>query len=117
MPALGELKNDSVIKLMYIGDSGTGKTGSLTSLVAASYKLRILDFDRGIDTLAAYVRKECPDKINNVGFITLRDKMKTAPSGQYGGAVGPVVAGPPKAFTDGLKYMAKWEDDTNPSQW
>jgi hypothetical protein len=117
MPSLGELKNDNVVKLLYIGDSGSGKTGSLTSLVAAGYKLRILDFDRGIDTLAAYVRKECPDKIGNVGYVTLRDKMKTAPSGLYGGTVGPVIAGQPKAFTDGLKYMAEWEDKTIPSTW
>lgn len=34
-----------------VGPSGEGKTGALASLVCAGYKLRILDFDNGMDNL------------------------------------------------------------------
>lgn len=117
MPALSEHHSSKLVKLMYIGDSGTGKTGSLESLVADGYKVRILDFDNGVDILKAYVMKKCPDKIGNVSYITERDKMKVAPTAKYGGQAGPVVAGTAKAFTNGLKWMEKWEDGSDPSQW
>lgn len=118
MPSLSNFTASPIIKLLYIGDSGTGKTGSLTSLVAAGYKLRILDFDNGLDTLAAYVQKECPEKLDFIGFISLRDKIKVQPSAIYGGAAGPVVPpGQAKAFTDALKFLTKWEDETVPSEW
>jgi hypothetical protein len=38
-------------KMLYIGDSGTGKTTSLISLVKAGYILRIFDFDNLLDPL------------------------------------------------------------------
>lgn len=118
MPSLSDHPSSKIVKLLYIGDSGTGKTGSLASLVSAGYKLRILDFDMGLDILKAFIMRDCPDKINNVGYIALRDKMKIQPSTIYGGAAGPVVpAGSAKAFTDALKFMTKWEDGSDPSEW
>ena len=42
MPPLSESTASHFVKLMYIGDSGTGKTGSLASLAAAGYKLRLV---------------------------------------------------------------------------
>lgn len=38
---------DSPAKILLIGKSGAGKTGSLASLVAAGYNLRIIDTDKG----------------------------------------------------------------------
>jgi hypothetical protein len=38
-------------KILLIGKSGAGKTGSLASLVAAGYNLRIIDTDKGVRTL------------------------------------------------------------------
>ena len=43
------------IKMLYIGDSGSGKTGSLASLAHAGYNLRILDLDNGLDALRNYL--------------------------------------------------------------
>jgi hypothetical protein len=42
---------DAPAKILLIGKSGAGKTGSLASLVAAGYNLRILDTDKGIRPL------------------------------------------------------------------
>jgi len=96
------------------GDSGSGKTGSLASLVAAGYKLRILDYDNGLESLKQYARKECPDKINNVEYRTLNDKLRATPSG-------PVIEGVPRAYPDGLKMLDHWKygdvDLGVPAEW
>ena len=98
-------------KLLYIGASGTGKTGSLASLVKAGYKLRILDMDNGLDALLAYVKRDCPEKLGNIDFITLRDKMKADAQ------KGATVDGPAKAYTNAIKYLTKWDDGSTPSEW
>lgn len=109
MPGLDQHQSSSFTKLFLIGNSGTGKTGALTSLVAAGYKVRVLDFDNGLDSLKAYVRKECPDKIANVDFESRRDI--------YTGTLqGPVVL-KPTAFVEGLKLMQKWSDESVPAEW
>lgn len=42
------------IKMIYIGDSGAGKTGSLMSLAAGGFNVRVLDVDKGTDILRDY---------------------------------------------------------------
>lgn len=116
MAPLKDHTANSLVKLFYIGDSATGKTGSLTSLVKAGYKVRILDFDSGVGTLRSFVLKECPEKIGNVDSIEVRDKTTLATNILYGGKKGPTVA-KPTAFTDGLAYMEKWDDGSNPAEW
>lgn len=111
MPSLADHASSKFVKILYIGDSGTGKTGSLTSLVKAGYKIKILDFDNGVDTLAQYVKAECPDKLRNVDYETVRDQLKAD------AIRGPVIAGTPKAFTKGLEYMTKWTDGSIPAEW
>jgi hypothetical protein len=85
-----------------MGDSKSGKTGSLASLVKDGYKLRILDYDNGLDALAQVVKRDCPDKIGNVEFRTLRDQRVATP-------LGSVISGTPRAFTDGLKMLDNWK--------
>jgi hypothetical protein len=110
MPKLTDHHSGKFTKLLYLGDSGTGKTGSLTSLVKAGYQLRILDFDNGLDVLKQYVKRDCPDNLGNIDYETQRDPYKAGP-------MGPVVAGAPKAFINSLKLMNKWSDETIPSEW
>lgn len=109
MPKLSSHQSGKFVKLIYIGDSGTGKTGSTVSLLAEGYKLRFLDMDNGLDVLRQFASRDCPDKLDNVEFITLRDKMRAGPAG-------PVVSNP-KAFTDSLKFLTKWEDESDPAEW
>jgi hypothetical protein len=110
MPKLTDHHSGKFTKLLYLGDSGTGKTGSLTSLVKAGYQLRILDFDNGLDVLKEFVKRDCPEKLSNVDYETQRDPYKAGP-------MGPVVAGTPKALVNSLKLLTKWSDDTVPSEW
>jgi hypothetical protein len=114
MPSLADHQSNEFTKLLIEGDSGSGKTGALASLVAAGYKLRILDMDNGLDPLKTFVEHTCPQNLGNVEFRTLRDKWKSGPEG-------PVIAGTPKAFVDTVKMLDRWKyDETDlgiPSEW
>jgi len=110
MVALSENKSSKFVKLMYIGDSGTGKTGSLVSLVAAGYKLRILDMDNGVPVLRNYIQEQCPDNMHLVDYETCRNKYKMTDGG-------PIVSGAANAYIKATKLMTKWSDDTVPSEW
>jgi len=94
MAKLSEHQSGEFVKLLFIGDSGTGKTGAMTSLVKEGYNLRILDLDNGLDALRQHILSECPNKIDNVEFITLRDKIRAGQSG-------PLVT--PQAYVKSLK--------------
>lgn len=109
MPSLSNHQSSKITKLLLVGNSGSGKTGALVSLVKAGYKLKILDFDNGLDVLSAMVKSTCPDRLSSVEFITLRDKFKASP-------MGPMVDGMPTAFVDGLKLLDKWEDGSIPGK-
>lgn len=102
---MGKLSNhqsNEFTKCLIIGDSKAGKTGLLTSLVKEGYKLRILDYDNGLDVLKNFVLRECPDKIDNVDFRTIRDEKEM-------GVKGPKIKGQAHAYADGLKMMAHWK--------
>ena len=113
MPSLNSHQSNDYVKLLLCGDSGSGKSGALASLVAAGYHLRILDMDNGLDSLKTFVMKDCPHLVDNVEFRTLRDDYKIT-------ATGPVVD-KPKAFVNAMKMMNKWAyDDTDfgaPAAW
>ena len=57
MPSLDQHQSNDFVKLLLIGDSKAGKTGSLISLVKAGYKLRILDLDNLLDVLKYFIMK------------------------------------------------------------
>lgn len=101
MPTLDKHQSNEYTKLLIEGDSGSGKTGALTSLVSAGYKLRILDFDNGLETLKQFVLKECPQNVGNVEFVTLRDRRKAGPEGPQ------VVK--PDAFIRAIKLLDAWK--------
>lgn len=67
--------------LLLLGDSGTGKTGSLVSLVAAGYKLYILDLENGTKILRNMIMQQCPDKIENVEVEKIATKYTIESTG------------------------------------
>lgn len=107
MPTLDEHQSSDYVKLLYIGDSGTGKTGSLVSLLQAGYKLRILDMDNGLDSLVQFGKLAGCD-LSKVEYVTFRDEYRST-------AAGPKVKGTPKAFVGALDQLTKWSEieDTN----
>ena len=71
--------------------------------------MAIIDFDNGLDPLVQYIRRECPDKIGNVHYVTLRDKYRMTPEGA-------VIVGQAKAFSDAMKLLDNWPDLGPPSE-
>lgn len=108
MTKLSAHQSNEFVKIMYIGDSSTGKTGSLASLAADGYEFMILDLDNGLDVLKNFVTKECPDKLDNIDYETLRDKIK-------GGNIGVTVTA--KAFVETTKLLNKWSDERIPAEF
>jgi hypothetical protein len=102
LPTLDHHQSDSYTKLIYIGDSSTGKTGSLVSLLAAGYKFKILDMDNGLETLKMYARIAGAD-LSLVEFETFRDQYRST-------SAGPLIKGQPRAFTDALAKMTEWSE-------
>lgn len=114
MPSLADHQSNEYTKLLLLGDAKSGKTGSLVSLVAAGYRLRILDMDNLLDILKYMIREACPDKLAGVEFRTLRDKLKA-------GAMGSIIDGQPKAWINAIKMLDRWKyDETDlgvPAEW
>lgn len=114
MPSLAQHQSNDFTKLLLIGDSKSGKTGSLVSLVKAGYKLRVLDYDNLLDVLKYMILAQCPESLDNVEFRTLRDKRKA-------GALGSILDGKPSAWINGIKMLDNWKyDDVDlgkPNDW
>jgi len=108
MTALTDHPSSEFVKILYIGESGSGKTGSLVSLVKAGYSLRILDMDNGLDALRNFIKKECPERMSSVDYETRRDKMKMTAAGPQ-----PI----PKAFVQATQLLNEWSDGTKPETW
>jgi hypothetical protein len=104
MPTLDQHQSANYTKILYMGDSGSGKTGSLTSLLDAGYSFRILDMDNGLDSLKAFTKKE---NLKRVIFETVRDKYKSSKTG-------PKVDGTPKAFVNAMDIMTEWSEIEDP---
>ena len=109
MPSLSQHSSAEFVKVLYIGSSGVGKTGSLASLVP-DYDLRIIDMDNGLDALANIVKRDYPNRLASIEYETIRDKMKSSP-------MGPVTAGAPQAAVKAIKLMDKWTDGSEPASW
>jgi len=114
MPSLEEHEGPQLVKGLLMGDPGSGKTGSLTSLVKAGYRLLIYDFDNLLTSLIAYVRHECPENIGNVEFQTFTDKLKgtDTPAMMVGKGlkIMPNNDGTPTAYIKAMKQLTKWND-------
>jgi hypothetical protein len=105
--------------MLLMGDPGSGKTGSLESLVAANYLLRVWDFDNGLDSLRQQILHRCPDKIDKVEYQIFRDKKKSTPTGT-------IIPGGPKAFAQAMQQLDHWHckdadgtevDHGSPFEW
>jgi len=103
MPSLDDHQSNKIVKLLLIGDSGSGKTGALASLALNGYRLFVLDFDNGLDSLKSNIKRVDPTKLANVEYQSLRDKIKSVGPG------GPVFNGMPDAFSRAMKLLDSWE--------
>lgn len=111
MPKASAYTQSSFVKILFVGNSGAGKTGALTPLVQAGYDLKIIDLDSGLDALIHHVQAIDPKLLDKIEYVSFRDPMKMTPQG-------PKVAGSPKAYVNTLSALERWpEDDSDPSGW
>lgn len=103
MAALSAHQSAGTTKLLFIGDSGTGKTGALASLARAGYNLRIIDCDNGLDILSNLLADE-PEALARVSYVTCTDKYKTV-----GGK--PCVP-QPAAWNKACALLDNWKTET-----
>lgn len=109
MATLEEYAESAFKKVLFLGESKTGKTGALASLVEAGYKLFIIDFDAGLDYLAAEIRDKDPKLLKNIVYQTFRDKTKLTATRDV------IVQGSAKAFDKAFKALDDGIDDTGPA--
>ena len=105
MANISKHKSTSVTKLLLCGDSGRGKTSALASLANAGKKLRILDYDDGLDILPEFLK---PDVVKNVSYVTLRDSLGQADSFRRGAR----LLSHWKDGEEDLGPVKEWGDDT-----
>lgn len=85
--------------MLIVGYPGSGKTGSLVSLINAGYKIRVLDFDGNIEPILQYAD---PAMLGNVDIVHLDDKLRM-------GAKLVETVGIPEAFAKGLRLLDEWK--------
>lgn len=110
MPSATQHPSSEFVRLLVMGPSGSAKTGSLLSLLLAGYKVSVIDMDNGLDWLVNKLRKDHPDKLENLDYQTFKDKFSMT-------AAGPVYKGIPDAYTRAVKALDKWDDGTSPATW
>lgn len=106
MPTLDEHPGSSLVKMLNVGRSKTGKTGSLAALAKAGYTLHVLDYDNGLDIISKVLRedKDVVDLaavLKRIQYETLRDNISI-----LNGT--PRIRPPPKAFKAAGETLTKW---------
>lgn len=110
MPSLEDANPAQFAKIMLIGDSGTGKTGSLISLLEAGYFVHVIDMDNGLKFVANYLRANNPAFLKKIDYVHCRDKYRLIGNEMR-------FVPPATAYMQAAKLLDKWEDGTNPSTW
>lgn len=104
MPTLDNHTSSAYTKVLYIGDSSSGKTGSLASLLADGYSMRILDMDNGLTALKLFGKEA---DLSRVEYETFRDEYRMTKGG-------PMVKGAPKAFASAMDTLTTWSEFDDP---
>jgi len=101
MPSLATHSTSQLIRLLNLGDSKSGKSGSLASLAAAGYNLWILDYDNGIDIIANVLRGD-KAALARITYESPRDLIVSS-----GGK--PQLKPPIHAYKDAGRILTEWK--------
>lgn len=97
MPTLDQHEDAQVVRGLLVGDSGSGKSGALASLVEDGYRLFIADYDNGIDILANILKAKNKALLKQVDYQSIRPTYKI-----QGDKAVPQNA---EAWKEGLTYL------------
>jgi hypothetical protein len=94
----------NLIRMLAVGDSGSGKSGALVSLAVAGYRLHIADYDGGLEILRNMLVKAARDAKKPDTFYTDRVDAETCkdPYTMEGNLVIPKAS---IAWGKGIKYL------------
>jgi len=96
-------QSSDLVKLLIVGNSGSGKTGSLASLATAGFRLFICDFDNGLDILLDPTVL-APEFRKNIFFKALQDRPVK---------VGDKLIQRATAWQDFQKAMGDWKEEVD----
>lgn len=111
MAALEQQSSANSAKILAIGGNGSGKTGSLISLLDAGFKVRLLDFDKGAEIINQLAVGKARDLIDIESFS---DDYKMTGSGNQQRMI---PATPLKGFNGAMKCLADWPGHGSPMTW
>lgn len=106
-PAHADAEKRGIFKGLMVGVSGAGKTGMLSSLLDDGYKLRVLDFDRGLDPIIGYAKKR--GNLANLSYETLTDEFALKN--------GYMAIKKAPAFQRAMAKLAAWDDFGPVESW
>lgn len=100
MPSMAQLSPAALaLKILCIGDPGSGKSGSLASLANAGYEVRVIDFDNGLDCVGAFLT---PEGAKRFIYETFTDNLVALETGV-------TWIGQPRAYINAVKLLAQWK--------
>jgi AAA domain len=95
----GAIKVTSPVKTLFMGESGSGKTCALHSLLQAGYKVAVLDLDNGIEALRSLCSEETASKLT---YLTLTEPMRFA--------AGRIVPAKATVWTRAMTTLNDWKN-------
>ncbi len=112
MANAAELVLANPAKILCTGNNGSGKTGSLLSLLIAGYKVRLLDLDNGAELLLNLIKAR-PDKDKLLALLDIETHQD-----EYDGSTGVVKPKLPlKGFSGAMKTLSNWPGLGKPTDW
>lgn len=102
------------VKILLLGDPGSGKTGSLASLAKAGYNLRIMDFDNGTEILRNLLTPEDYSRCSIVPLQDHRTAKRLPVLGQGGSVQGYTVRAIPAkadAWQRAINLVFDWKTE------
>lgn len=120
MPDFSVYPESDTIKMLYLGDSGSGKTGSLVSLAAAGYNVRIADLDKGAQIIKHLVLdKDSPYRRAHPGLWTAEQAATLGSRISYVSLSEEFTQAQGKRIPRGVGYkkladlLTRWKDGAN----
>jgi hypothetical protein len=125
MAGFNDPKEPPSVKLLLVGDTGSGKTGATMALAAAGYNVRVLDYDSGLRIVEGFIRNpDSPYRRPNAllwpqapteSELLARYRFETLTDGRknINGRLIPRVGPGGNAWQRGAKLLDNWttEDD------
>lgn len=100
------------IKMLCIGETGSGKTGALASLLDAGFNVRILDLDNGAEALINLITdpksRYKKDSISRLSYITITEPMRVMQ--------GRIVPAKATVWNRAVASIENWKSETPTKQ-